>query len=153
MSITTDQGTELLLADCLTCSRPSTSTSVLLCQKRLSVENGFFLTALVRLAWNHICVGLIQTGLNSLRCFLRWLDFWSHVMNHAPPNMLVCSLSILDPTPAAPFPQIFYRNSQSTIPAAFFTQPVISLIFLTLMMIIPSCHRHHGSSRSSKFAI
>ena len=35
---------------CLTCSLPSLCTSVLLCQKRLSLENGFFLIALVRLA-------------------------------------------------------------------------------------------------------
>ena len=48
---------------CLTCSLPSTSTSVLLCQKRLSFGEGLFSHFLGSPGWDHICDGLIKTVL------------------------------------------------------------------------------------------
>ena len=48
---------------CLTCSLPSTSTSVLLCQKRLSFGERLFSHFLGSPGWNHICDGLIKTVL------------------------------------------------------------------------------------------
>ena len=46
---------------CLTCSLPSTSTSVLLCHKRLSLESGFFSHCFGSPGWNHIFDGPIET--------------------------------------------------------------------------------------------
>ena len=71
-SITTDQGTERLLAD-LSDLLPA-STSVLLCRKRLGLENGFFPHCVGSPGWNLVCDGLIQTGINFLRWVPRWLD-------------------------------------------------------------------------------
>ena len=72
VSITTDQGTERLLADLLLPAFYKYIGAAL--PKEVEFGKRLLLHCLVLRGWNHICDGLTQTRSNSLRWFLRWLD-------------------------------------------------------------------------------
>ena len=74
MSITTDQGTERLLADLPDLLPAFYKHNGAALPKEVEFVERLFPHCLGSPGWNHVCDGLIQTGLNSLRLFPRCLD-------------------------------------------------------------------------------